>query len=77
MMIGRLGPWSIARWSISKLDPSARERMQTAWSSALDAVASDGAFAESALAVLGFPSREEQAALANELRPLWTSLLAA
>jgi predicted RNase H-like nuclease len=68
--------WEIARWSLAKLDATTRARLEIAWSAALDAV-SHGADVVDVAHVAGLPSREERAALAGELRGLWTELAAA
>jgi hypothetical protein len=64
--------WAIARWSVSKLDADACARMQSAWTSALDAVATGADLGDLA----GLPSREERTRLADELRGLWRDLAA-
>jgi hypothetical protein len=67
--------WAIARWSLAKLDRDACARMQAAWSSALDAVAT-GADSGELTRLAGLPSREERTRMAEELRGLWRDLAA-
>jgi hypothetical protein len=68
--------WSIHAWAVGELDHDARARLQAAWTSAIAALAEhDDEML--GLRALAFPTPAERAALANELAPLWTTLLAA
>lgn len=66
--------WSIARWSLSQLDADACARMESEWRAALTTLAGDDV---PHIEGIAFPSNAQRAALAGELRPLWTTLLAA
>jgi diketogulonate reductase-like aldo/keto reductase len=70
--------WSIARWALSVLDSSARERVESAWRSAVEELVESSANDDvRSLPALGFPSRPQMRSMAEELRPLWTTRLAA
>lgn len=74
--------WTIARWSLERLDTDARERITAAWAATIDALvdASAGVADETMAAMeraAALPSRQQRARLATELRGMWTELIAA